>query len=352
MGEASMSFHRLVRCLLLPALSATSPLRSLAQERVIPKSQLLALFRDSLQASKLRVIAGGRTETITAAASAWRLRPGQFITAAAGSVVTPATPFPQPIKGDLLALPFRYLATNAAGTATLYLRPTVEIKGGGLRYAGAARGFRGAFLLGLEDSLQYAESHVLAPGIRFAVTADADSVQPSAIAVTHTNLPFEEIVVLVAAAPTDSVRVHIRPQFNPEGVDLWLPIQRPALTLRPSPERVQGFGLETTTLSIGRGGGAPPEGRAVVLTADRGNPEPKKVRLSDAGTAFARIRSAGLGTAVIRAESPPYAPAEARVEFVFPLAFLVAALLGGSLGGVVRALQGQPPETRRLFVTF
>ncbi len=326
---------------LLPALAAlivaVSPSPVHAQERVITRFELERYFADSLSANSLRVVADNRTDTISSTVSTWRLRPGHFVTIGVGTTATAATPFPAPVRGDLMALPFRYLTTDSSGAATLYLRPAVEIERGGLRYEGKDRGFRGSFLLGLQDSLQYQASYTLSPGIQFALTADADSLEPTSLSVEHTNLPFER-VRLVTFSPSDSVRLHIRPQFNPEGADLWLPVQRPALTVTASPERIQGFGLETAALSLGRTANAPAEPVVVRVTSDRGNPTPNELTLSEAGTGLAKIRSSGLGTATIRAESPPFGSGEALLYYVFPLAFLIAALLGGGLAAIARAL--------------
>jgi hypothetical protein len=131
-------------------------------------------------------------------------------------------------------LPFRYLSTERAGAATLYIRPVAEIEP--LTYQGSAREFRGALHLGLEDSLDPARSHTLSAPIEFLVSADRARATPANLSIQHTNLPFA-LVQLAAEAPDDSLRVHIRSAFNPQGVDMLVAVERPAITLEPVTQR-------------------------------------------------------------------------------------------------------------------
>jgi hypothetical protein len=116
----------------------------------------------------------------------------------------------------------------------------------------------------------------------------------------------------------------------------------PRLILSPDRNRVLGFGLETVTVSISS---ATPEGRnnpvqqetPVVVSvqgAARMEAPPKPFALGTATTSVS-VRTAGLGDIVIRADADGVA-GSAVVQQTFPLGPLIAALIGGALGGFSR----------------
>src|SRR2546428_1627895 len=259
----------LTRCAMLSALALAGHLATGAaqQTRVIHKPVITRLLGDSTRPRVLTRISPARTDTLRGRIDSLRLRPGQVL-AVTLDTTTPAT------------LPFRYLSTDSAAAATLYLRPAVEIEP--LGYAGAGREFRGALHVGREDSLDPAESHRLASPIRFLLNGDRVSVTPSALSLKHTNLPFER-VQLAAVAPGESVRVHIRPGFNPRGVDVWVPVERPAIALEPVTPTVTGLGLAVAIVHVT----LPPEAgttpRVVRLTAKHAIPEPSELTLAGGG---------------------------------------------------------------------
>src|SRR2546426_371545 len=83
------------------------------------------------------------------------------------------------------------------------------------------------------------------------------------------NIPFQT-VRLVAATHDDVVTVHIRPSFEPNGVDARIPLRRPLVLATLTPKRIDGYGLETATLTIVGSAGVPKESLAVSLDAERG----------------------------------------------------------------------------------
>jgi len=309
------------RCVILCALVLAGQVGTGAaqQVRVIHKPVIARLRGDSTRPRVLTRISPGKTDTLRGRIDSLRLRPGQVI-AVTLDTTSPAT------------LPFRYLSTDSAAATTLYLRPAVEIEP--LAYAGAAREFRGALHVGLEDSLDPAASHRLASPIRFLLNGDRVSVTPSALSLKHTNLPFER-VRLTAASPGESVRVHIRPGFNPRGVDVWVPVERPAIALEPVTPTVTGLGLAVAIVHVT----LPPEAgttpRVVRLTAKHAIPEPSELTLAGGETRDAKVRSVGIGTDTLYARSDPFHSDRVVIVYGWPVRFFAAALLGGLLGSVV-----------------
>jgi hypothetical protein len=187
--------------------------------------------------------------------------------------------------------------------------------------------------------------------VRLRVTADADTLAPSELEFRQTNFPLHE-VQLAAAHVRDSVRIRIIPEFDLDGIEVWLPVA-PSVVIETPPRRVQGFGLETATVSVSIRGArldAPP---TVRFESDRGTFEPQVATLDEAGTGLVRIRSSGVGQAMIRAFAPGFGEDSVVFQFTFPFPFLAASLLGGVAGGVGAAASKQRvtrPGLRRALV--
>jgi len=119
-------------------------------------------------------------------------------------------------------------------------------------------------------------------------------------------------------------------------VSVSVPVERPRLTLTLSPARLQGWGLETGEVLIAAADGAAAAKATVVLSATLGELDPKQLTLDDNGQAHALLRSTSIGSATLNAASPPFAPAALSVVYEWPLRFLLAAGIGGLVGGIVR----------------
>ena len=70
-----------------------------------------------------------------------------------------------------------------------------------------------------------------------------------------------------------------------------------------------------------------------------GELEAVQLELGPTGSGAVTLRSAGTGEALLRASGPGLEEATATIVFVWPWVFLVAALLGGVLGGLAAAAQ-------------
>ena len=82
-----------------------------------------------------------------------------------------------------------------------------------------------------------------------------------------------------------------------------------------------------------------PEGRLVTVTSDFASVDPTDVRLDDQGVGTTTVRSVSFGTALIRAASPPLTAATTPIEFSWPIAFLLASVLGGVAGATLARFQ-------------
>lgn len=282
------------------------------------------------------VVRGQLVAPLPANVDSMRLRPGEYYILR----TAPSASRRVSIGGDTLRfeIPILLSGLDATGSA-LDARPTVEVEGGGLRYVPGQRIFAGSIMLGLVSVTAPASIQKLGRVVHVLVTATADSLDSAQVTLDHTNLPFKRIRLVALSAPPDTVQVHIRTDLDTGTVSIPVPVLRPALKLTVSPKRIAGFGLEDATLAIATQAIGRPDTLVVTVTALKGKVESTQVPLSRAGTAASSIRSRGLGRDTVTAASQPLLPGSDFVDFVFPWAFLIAAILGGLVGGVIHQVQ-------------
>lgn len=206
-----------------------------------------------------------------------------------------------------------------------------------LVYSGRVHEFRGVLHVGFEDSLDPSGSHRLQAPVALLLSAGGARLTPASVVVEHTNLPFVAVQVAVES-PGESLWVHLRTAFNPRGVDVAIPIERPAITLQVVTNGVPGFGLAAAIVHVTLPIEAHTVPRVVRLHARHSTPEPSEVTLAGGETRDARVRSIGIGTDTIYAESAPFRPARIVLSYTWPIHFLVTSLVGGLCGiGLARA---------------
>ncbi len=314
----------------------TAPLAAQAQARAVSKSQLPPGLRASLERGAAVHVTARGTDTVAASAANVTLRPGEVIAARTGESVVR--------RDSVYALPFQYLGLDREHNAAMTYRP-VYLYEGGLRYRPDRDLFQGSFEIALEDSSNPGVERELSRAVRIRFGGDADSIDPSSVELQRTNSQFERVNV-VARTVRDSLRVNIVPTFDLRGVSLWLPVQS-ALAFEPPPGRIQGLGVETATLVLSVRGRPPAEPITVTLSADRGSLDTNQVTLGAGGATVARLRSAGRGPAKIRAFAPGFQSAETKIDFGWPIVFLLAAVSGGLLGGLATTTTRRQPGRKR-----
>ncbi len=225
----------------------------------------------------------------------------------------------------------------AADGRELRFRPVIE-SSGGLVVSKDARAFRGLIYVGLRDNRDPASSYKLPQAVSLLVSGEADDVAPRQLSIDHTNLPFAEVAI-ETSNPPDEIGFSLIAAGTSERATVTLPVSRPHLEISVARGRIQGLGLESTALTVRAVGLASPEGRAVTLTSDFASIEPTEVRLNDQGTASASVRSVSIGSAAIRASSPPLSPASEPVTFSWPIAFFLASIAGGVSGATLARVQ-------------
>ncbi|HWV58183.1 MAG TPA: hypothetical protein VNZ57_12090 [Longimicrobiales bacterium] len=248
---------------------------------------------------------------------------------AAGGAVVTATPGAE-VDTPFRALPFRLLTPDATGSGIWTLRPVIKVDRP-LRWDPATGEFRGRLAIAVNDSLSPSEAKPLPTTVGFRFLGDADGIAPERVEVSRTNDLY--FVELHTRAAIDSLRLHIVPDFDLSGHDVWIPV-RPTLVVT-APPRVPGWGVGSAPITVLVRGGADEQRASATLAATMGELDAQILELGAAGSAITTIRSSGIGTAVITASAPGFGEAVATVEFTWPVAFLLAGLLGSVFGGAV-----------------
>ena len=202
-----------------------------------------------------------------------------------------------------------------------------------LRFDTERRRLRGNILVGVVEVGTTARKTLSTP-IDFQVVGV--TAIPNPIVASRTSPPFETVTIEVADNGEAAVNVRVRSNLAPDKEEtVELKVQRPGITLSVSPEAIQGWGLETAVLTVQSG--EPGFGKqALQLTSRIGRLEDNRVHLDDDGMASQVLRSASIGTDTITARGIPFGEESLQVRYTLPVRFMVAAVLGGLAGGLLR----------------
>jgi hypothetical protein len=286
-------------------------------------------------------------DTVQATAAGLSLQRGEFavLGAAAGVRQVAGPPAVQGTtaqdSGVLAAvspfrtMPFVLVTPDSALTGEWVLRPIYKIVEP-MRWQADSGRFSGSFFFALQDTVRPRESRPVAPAIPFALIGDAQ-VAPAEVAIAHTNLPLQRVVVLARDA-ADSVRVHVVPGSELAGRDLWIPVE-PGLTVTIEPRRIQGWGIQTAKVIVRIVGRSVIEPVTASVSATRSALDTSRVVIDESGTGEVRLRSGGMGTDTIEVFVAGIGRVRQTANVTLPWVFLIAALLGGVFGGLGAAAQ-------------
>lgn len=224
------------------------------------------------------------------------------------------------------------VVTQASGSGEVTLIPLVLVDSP-LRFNPARRLYEGSIAVGLIELGYMGPAKTLSAPIRFQVLGDA-TADPSISQVASTSPPFTTVRVS-ARDVRAALDLQVASNVNAEPVKLTLPVKRAQLELRAK-TRLQGWGLESTEVTVAATDSEASKGSLVVLEAPLGNLTPQRVTLTDQGDAQAVLRSESTGRIQLTATGASLEPATLMIDYEFPTRFLLAALGGGLVGGLLR----------------
>ncbi len=322
-----------------------------AASRTVSRAELPVSLRRSLDDGRLARIVAGRVDTVADRESV-TLTAGQVLATRTGdSAVVVRAPGHGPASGatdSVYRLPFEYLGLERDRAALTTYRP-IYVPERRLQYRASDDRFTGSILIGLQEPARPSSESELTSAVRLRLTGNADSMVPDNVGLHRTNSQLERVLVFARNAQ-DSLRLHIVPTFDPTGVSVWLPVE-PALVFEQTPAPIQGLGVETATLVIGTRGVSPRDSVVVTVSANKGGLATNRLVLTSGGGTV-KLRSSGLGGAAMRASAPGFQTAETVVRFTWPTFFLLAALIGGAIGGVGAAYMATKRTSLRAMARY
>ena len=253
----------------------------------------------------------------------------------------------KPARADLPAfVPFHgAVVTQTKDASEVTLIPVVYVDDP-LRFNAAANRFEGRIAVGLVELGFKGPAKALPWAVAFQVLGDATTI-PELTDVSSTSPPFK-LITVAANDPRDKVDLKVF-STGMEPVTVGVPVERAHLVLNTK-TRLQGWGLESAVVTVSASNGSASKGQAVVLQAPAlGTLSTQTLRLAEDGTnREVTLRSESTGSVELVANSATLAPATLRVDFEFPLRFLIAAIAGGLAGGLLRRGVKRSGNYRRL----
>lgn len=335
----------------LLAVAAASLVTSAAsaQRVMVPRDRLSRVATDSSIAAAVPVVRLGGIDTVHATAGGLQLERGEFavLSASAGVRDVVGPPAGQGTSAQDSAaiaatspfrtMPFVFVTPDATLSGEWVLRPIYKVVEP-MRWQSDSRRFSGSFFFALQDTVRPAESRPVEPAIPFALLGDAE-VAPREVAIAHTNLPLQRVMVLARDA-ADSVRVHVVPGSELAGRDLWIPVER-SITVTVEPRRIQGWGIQTAKVVARIVGTSAVDPVTASVSAMRSTLDTTRFEIDESGTGEVRLRSGGIGEDTVEVFVAGIGRVGQTVEVTLPWIFLLAALLGGVFGGLAAAAQGR-----------
>lgn len=246
----------------------------------------------------------------------------------------------------LRTLPFKLQLVDVAKDEVREFRPVLQPACDVLEFDAAAKAYAVDVGVGIVDSSGVGRTSPLPQPLTLQLSTSLGSATPASLAIDHVGPPFRPVALRVAGEVKE---VRLRVLWGAEAedsVECTFPVHRAELEIEVNPLRIAGFGLEVADVVIRAPGAAGRGVQSVLVSHDRGRLEgSQQVALDGEGVGIVHLRSSGFGTARVRATAPTFEAAERELQFHWPVAFVLAAVLGGLVGGFVRYIRG--PHSRR-----
>lgn len=238
-------------------------------------------------------------------------------------------------------LPFKLQHVDLDTLATREFWPVIHPVRETLEYDAREQAFLGEVLVGMIDKTGVTTTTRLSETLTLQLVTSVGKAAPTFVAIDHVGPPFATVALRIADE-VEELRLTILWGVEPDdSIERSFPLRRPKVDVSVSPSRIAGFGLAVADIVINANGAGSRGVKTAVVSHDRGRLEgTQQVMLDDQGFGVAHLRSVGVGTAKVRVTVPTFESSEQEIAFHWPIAFLVAAIGGGLIGGFVRYVQG------------
>ena len=171
---------------------------------------------------------------------------------------------------------------------------------------------------------------------------DLKQVDPRPLQINHLNFPASD-VQLAGDNLSDSVEIRVITDSKPDGYQTFLKI-KPILEISTNRVSLQGYGVQKIPVEVRMVGSNSRDSVTVAVTASKGTVEPNAVTLRYNSPQTIYLTSEGTGKILISAKSSNLESNDLHLSYDFPWYFLLAAILGGLLGGFANYYAGRKKE--------
>ena len=232
----------------------------------------------------------------------------------------------------------------ASDGSALLLKPIIIAQP--LTFNAALHMFVGSIKVGVSEIGEPGNAKALSAPVSFQVL-EGDLANPEELEVKHSGLPMSKFEIQSPQAAGGLI-VNVASTFDPAGVPVTLklvPVFRVA-----APKSMDGLGLETATIRVSASGLPNLDTQTVGITVDGpARADGDTVHLDKSGHGIMGIRSVGIGSAVVTAQLEGFPDASVGVKVAPPFLTLLASLVGGLTGGLIRLLPSLSGNTMRRF---
>jgi hypothetical protein len=322
--RASQAVHQPTVAATQPALTATQPAAAATQEK-LNLSALKAALSSDVRLTRYDP-ATKRAEDISDSANT-DLEVGEYVAVESGQIQLP--PLSNPRDRTYSAFPTMLITRNADGS-TSNLR--LDNFSDGFIWNKVDTAFEASISLAVSDMDDPRSAAPLATPISIKISGQELVGTPQKVEISRLGFAGEQDVIVRSEGRSDPVAVTMRHEIDPLApkiVDLQL--RKPPLTVTANPPAIAGFGIESTEITISSHGALAAD-FPLILDSDAGTFEPKEVRIGPAGSATSRLWSAGIGSVEVRVLDDRFRVSGETVDFLKPVGFLLAIVLGAALG--------------------
>lgn len=252
---------------------------------------------------------------------------------------------PGPVGTPVYRAPVRLLSNPSAGPPTqgqLLMRSLQD----GFVMTDRPSIFETTLQIWLESDAGIGPVPLASPVETVVSVEDAVSVVSSPFTFEYFN---DVTTVDVRARPRgDSLAVSLRLPAQDSPPRTVLGVRRPELSVSANPTRIDGFGLGESTVQV-QVPSSYPSSVSLSAKTEAAPARPASQDIEPGTTGKFTIRSWGIGEETIRIQGGPFAEAgrTVRVDFIWPIYFVLFAFAGSLVGGGIRYYRRRSSDSER-----
>ena len=237
-------------------------------------------------------------------------------------------------KVETFALPTRYTAVAAQSAAPVNFKVALAVVEA-LHFDSGAQKFLARVAVGLINPENDGDESAFAQDVPVLIGVDSGDPVPDQVSFHQLHTIAE--IKIAAPAPANPYRVTAMTALTKTPDAINVPIEFGGIDIAPVAASIRGFGLEETNLVIQVPSARGSSGETITVSSTRGTVTGSPAKLDASGSAFVVLRSAEVGPAIVTASSATFQTGTTLLAFKWPVALVVATLVGATLGSLLRS---------------